>query len=477
MGKHMFKRSSRSRGYTLMELLTVIGIIAITCAIAIPSVFAAQRALSFRQVNDYAESVFLAAQTTLTQLRSQGQLGLLQGQLGSGSGKVTESASGFPEEDPAGEYEYTVSGQSAFEMLLPPGSIDETIRSKNILIEYNPVTGNVYSVFFSKDPDFDIGSAYTGGSGLPRDYDQRKPLVLGYYNGSGLLSTPLAIEGADAFLTYENGQECIVSVHIPVPAEYLDAPDEYARGMQIDLTVTGEFSELHGKNPGECSYQETVKTGGQLLPDSWDLRDGSLIFTYTLDSLCDGRSFVNLSSGTAPSALSPGKPLSAIADESEFRILPGENVTLIADVVFQNPADRPAVKVRPGILAGVNPLYGYLLPSPVHEGKFILSVDNGRNLQNLNLLAPTLSSRIESVVFTDDINWAATSGYYNVKYGGTGKTYHNRPSEAPGRSLPNFVSIRCDQLLSTALVDGSGKKVSNLSISSPDYKVPVSESF
>jgi len=60
------------RGFTMMEVLTVVGIIAIVCAIAIPSFFYISRSLDFKQRNDYAKTVFLV--TYFTSTRFIGQL-------------------------------------------------------------------------------------------------------------------------------------------------------------------------------------------------------------------------------------------------------------------------------------------------------------------------------------------------------------------------------------------------------------------
>ena len=69
-----FSGKDRKRGYTMTELLAVIGIIAVVVAIAIPSIFFISRTLKFKQRNDYAKTVFLAAQANLSEMRSDGSL-------------------------------------------------------------------------------------------------------------------------------------------------------------------------------------------------------------------------------------------------------------------------------------------------------------------------------------------------------------------------------------------------------------------
>ena len=81
MRKRLVEKLTKSKkgslGYTLTELLVAIGILAVLCAIAIPSLITISRALRFRQRNDYAKTIFLAAQENLTEMRSDGSLNMV----------------------------------------------------------------------------------------------------------------------------------------------------------------------------------------------------------------------------------------------------------------------------------------------------------------------------------------------------------------------------------------------------------------
>ena len=97
-----FNRKDRKRGYTMTELLAVLGIIAVVVAIAIPSIYVISRTLKFKQRNDYAKTIFMAAQANLSEMRSDGSLDKLQS--GSDAEAVPLGHCGFPAEEWSYEY-------------------------------------------------------------------------------------------------------------------------------------------------------------------------------------------------------------------------------------------------------------------------------------------------------------------------------------------------------------------------------------
>ena len=234
------KSKKGSLGYTLTELLAVIGILAVLCAIAIPSIITISRALKFRQRNDYAKTIFLAAQENLSEMRSDGSLGMLQG---SNIGPTAKDCSGFPNESWADQYVYVTGNDTArYSVVLPVNSVESTLRNQQIIIEYNPYTGNVYSVFYSEEAE-SIYSRYSDpGTGLPRTKSDRRKIMLGYYDGSGLPNQELELQQTKAELEFRNGEEGLLAVKIPVPDEYYTNLDDFTKGLSVTLTVTGDMS-------------------------------------------------------------------------------------------------------------------------------------------------------------------------------------------------------------------------------------------
>ena len=237
MRKRLIKKFTKAKegsfGYSLTELLVVIAIIAILVAIAIPSIFAISRALKFKRVNDYAKSIFMAAQQNLTDMRSDGELSRLRD--ADGAGVIPDSAIDPDLEAFKSEYVYTVKGRDAFNLMLPAGSVEAEAMSGQIVVEYNPFTGNVFAVFYSEEDDQNIAAEYADptGSGLPRDKDARKDRMLGYYDGTGLNSSKLDWEETAATVKYVDGEEGIVQVWVPVPADFYGSLDKFAQALDI----------------------------------------------------------------------------------------------------------------------------------------------------------------------------------------------------------------------------------------------------
>ena len=448
-----FSGKDRKRGYTLIEMLVVIGIIAIVSSIVVVGIVSISRNLKFKQRNDYAKTVFMAAQANLSEMRSDGSLYLLQSN--SDSVPVPQGHCDFPAEHWSYEYEYTSSEfpepaqyvHSSFDLVLPANSVESTVRNRNVIIEYNPKTGNVFAVFYCDD---EILSQYRDEGTLPRDEESRREMMLGYYDGSGLSSSELDLESTDAYMVFDNeGQEGILTVKVPAPESYYAHLNEFMDGLTVKLTLVGEYS------------------GGIVGPIEVDMSNGSVdvdgrtvMQDFVLDSLVDFGSFANLvaESSTDESGnlvSNTAKHLSEYIHEDEFAILPGENIKITAEVDFEGERD---VDVEDAVLSGVNPMLYELTENAAGTGEgFVAILQNGRHLQNLNAIAPTIANQVASVMIHQpdenekavDIYWNETVDYYNNKYA-MGNTYTNSGAENPCRGLPYFVPIHNENLFGTA---------------------------
>lgn len=418
------KKHSRKKGFSLTEMMIVVAIIAILCAIAIPSIISLRNSLRFKQHNDYAKSIFMAAQSHLTDMRSDGRLDEVP--------STTDMCVGLPEgKDWTDDYRvtYHLSGSTdslTYAAVLPVGTVDATVRDGNVIIEYNPDNGNVYAVFYS-EKESGLWSLYSNGSINREDSDagskDRKKQMIGYYCGSGLTEDALALQESTTQVEFINGQEGMVKVSVSLPEGFSNKFNDFYRNLLVDLEITGQTPVGEG-----ASAAPRVITLDNLSCE-WNLSVDALS-VYTLipiDSLKDQKSFASIQPNTS------GKYISEIGNESLFSILPGDNVDIVASVEYNNGVGLP-VDIQPGFLSNVNPMFETLVNGT-------LTIANGRNLQNLNLLSPTIAKTVKNVVFTADIDWSETVNYYNAK---------NNTEENPGRSLPYFVPIHNEALFGTA---------------------------
>lgn len=482
----LFGRSGK-KGYTLAEMLSVVAIIAVIAAIAIPSIILINRAIKFKQRNEYAKTVFLAAQSHLTDMRATGGLPVLEAASGEELYVVKEEdnpTSGFPTEDWNGQYKYTssniIGGEEAvgpFDIVLPSGTVDEAVRNKQILIEYNPKNGNVYAVFYSeegtsltydnviRDPKDDGTDA--AAKSIKASQKERKKIMLGYYCGSAMTSSEeFEVETCKAELSFTNGEEAIVTVKIPLPSQYNASRADFAEGLSVTLEIQREAianttgaaqQRAPGAAPNALDEDEPDADRPievELVVDlnenaRWSDDGRYLLIDYVLDSLVSGKSFANVSASVGGSTIN-------IENEDSFCVLPGENVTIIANAEFNNDTGA-AVIIESGMISDVNPMFASVAEDPTGKtGQYILSVANGRNLQNINALSPSVAEKISIVNIEDDINWNNTVTYYNKKYAFSGKTYKNATDADPDtkldptRQLPYFVPIHNDTLFGEA---------------------------
>lgn len=400
----------RKKGFTLMEMLAVVAVLAITAAIAVPAVRFLRDSWIMRQRNAQARTVFLAAQSELSRLRASGGLEMLADCPEAVPQKGETASEGL---------RYSTTGDGLFDLLFPMELREEAMKQARILIEFSPETGTVASVFYYEG-SLDVAEGYRLGQ-LPRDAKRRRKLLLGYCD-SGLPDGPETVPTVEAELQFENGQDARITVLVPTQDENLADVTvgnytEFLEDLEIHLTITGE----RGGEIRTC-----VKPRGSTencRPGSTEGGMDAVAVTALLDTL---RWAGSLGGGIAA----------------------GDNVSVAAEI------SSSRVQVASAILPGINPLFGSLTEDG--HGGLRIHITNGRHLQNLNKLAPGLARRVSAVVFTGPegvvgkgegirLDWQETSDYY----GGL-----------------NFTPISNENLLENADFVGNETAIYNLKIES-----------
>ncbi len=388
----------RSGGFTVTEMLTVVGILAVTMAVAIPSVIALRADLKMRELDDTAREIFLAAQNSMTARKAAGV-----------SLKLGEEDGGTGEDGNADGPYWLSSDDPDMKTLLPPGSVESVAAGNYCMIWYNAGTAAVREVYYAEGPlDADKIKAHTYSDIYNTSHKPaRREARIGYYNGSDLdrgdvesLAPPL--------LTIKNENELTVTVIVPNALEYVPAG--------IRLTVTVEELNPDGTASGNkhvFSGNDTIYPGGTL--------------ELLLDSLTRGHFkdiCKNISGGN---------------------ITPGANIRVTA--TLSGPAGGKKTYLSASAHADSNSLFS---GRTTKDGRDTLSIACARHLQNLEPAASGLphSANVKPAYFavqTAEIPWPAGTDFQPICNRSL-RGYHGHGNEI------TKLQITCD---SAAKVDGS----------------------
>ena len=257
----------------MAEMLITVAIIVILCAFGFVAVIAHQRNLKRMEMDETAQEIFIAAQNHLTAARASGQWSSFLKETKSDAGKASRGTKpGYTPSDyqatsdanAASRDFYAISndevkkeagtGKEAMELILPEGSIDETLRGNHFYVEYDAASGTVYGVFYT-DSDHEITAedAQKVSRTEPnarRDYEvDGKRTIIGYYGGAlGELKNPKDLYAPA--VAVRNAESLVLYV----------VDKNYNRPVSSETGAANFQTELHLTIEGETSGQKVEKT-------------------------------------------------------------------------------------------------------------------------------------------------------------------------------------------------------------------------
>lgn len=375
-----------SRGFSLMEMLVVIAIIAILVGIAFLAASGLIASMRQNKLDTIAQDIYVAAQDRLTEMYTDNRADAVSYEKLEADGGSTAGMFLLKADDTLckpKDWDSTIpyaglnalynKDAAAAAVLLPKGALSAEVEDNHWIVEYNPEYGYIYGVFYSEKgfAPADISSWYSSNTANKyRTFADRKGSGVGYYGGVGVLGGKVAMTNTSLNVSVNiiNAEELRADISVKVPTEFKNRP------VRLTLTFTGA--------------QSGVTTDKQIVMTAMDYGYFNRSYELMMDSF-------NPKSGKSQQ----------FGQLELFQgMYPGENVTveIFAELGTQGAgafaADASLDTAR------VNGVFNSLFASYDPETK-TASVNAGRHLQNLD--GATVDSRVDvvNVVQTANIDF------------------------------------------------------------------------
>lgn len=190
---HCNKKTRRSSGFTMVELMVVLAIMAILAALVGGGLIAYTRLARFEKNEANARTLFQTAQIALTRRDTAGELDdfrqkvLLNGQAGAHFDPAAQKADELNKNIYALYYDKVTDTDSDNELLrelLGDYIYDDSLLNAAICVEIDAASGQVYSVFYDTNADkLRFGETNGATDIYDRSYDHRRhDSLVGYYS-------------------------------------------------------------------------------------------------------------------------------------------------------------------------------------------------------------------------------------------------------------------------------------------------------
>ncbi len=376
------------KGFTLIETLLTLAILIILLSISMPFAGNLAKELKMMQMDSAAKEIFLAAQNRLVHIKSMGQLGndgvfqLAMNNTTLFSENATSrklsvngdfgglAPDGYPEGDEGWKELYYLRSDDPIveKYLLSDLSFDAIEGS--FIMEMNPVTGDVYSVFYSEKTDNEsnlksiYNSLYTA-----RAKKSRMAFYVGYYSGKG-------------------GRTQV--------SESFEPKVEVINGEDLYLKITS--SGIRRKNPSFLNIKINLKDEHGNIYNLNDIHGNSPAVTITTNQLT---TYVLLDSLRTDST---GRL--SFENITNHELNPGDNIKVEVKVEY-NPSEGTPIGTDDDkiAIAEFNSLFD--TGSKTNEGESEILISKLRHLNNLRESIFKVDSKVNKIKVkqTNEINF------------------------------------------------------------------------
>lgn len=371
-GWNMRSNNRKKNGFSVVELLVAVGIISVLMGVSFVTLFQHQKDTRRVELDAVAREIFVAAQNHLTMAQSQGLLEKIDPSI---AGHDAGTADGSE----AGVYYYVVTdhgfdqkANDALSLMLPFGSLDDTVRNGSYVIRYQKDAARVLDVFYAIPGTGKYEHTFSG-----TDAGEYNHLVSNCKPGASGTPTEEAAQAARYTYNY-NGADTIIGWYggNGLSVE-VDDTQNAGKGAQLKLIVTGEtsgnsrsFTLINGgtDSPNIGGIISSAGAGRKVMIRLDDITQAA----FTLDG-------VGRDSGRFNDIMNPTG--TAAAD----KLIPGENIIISAEVSY--PADSGKLGMATSAKKRANSLFASQLGVDTdtngHLDNFAVTISNLRHFENL----------------------------------------------------------------------------------------------
>ena len=405
-------RKRNNKGFTLVEIMMAVAIIAILAAVSFVGVVGYLRSMAQLERDAIAKEIFISAQNHLTMAEGQGYLGKSETLYGTEEPVKKAGATGEEETSGSGIYYYVVNdgvvkgdadafSNGVLGLMLPFGAIEETARmGSGYIIRYQAHPAAVLDVFYSPSrghrymhTPFTTADESTMVANLRgadnksarRNYSEENS-VIGWYGGGEGLKHGEELKAPE--IKVINAERLTVEVTDPNPG-----------GTPLQLIITGVTSGAQKAIDIKDTTHEPRSVGGA----------GK--YVITLDDITKA-----------------GMRFRFLGSDNDFNFQAGENITIQA-VSYRNDV---LTNVAYSSKQTTNSLFADLkmesTTSTDAEGNVTTSIDSSKaiitNIRHLENLSEDISSvdipvlKVNAAEQSSDLSWET----FKTKIKGTSVT-------------------------------------------------------